>query len=64
MPPRREPAPRPIAMDVICQFNKLKPPKFEGGANPLRYEGWVRRLENLFKLMDCPARFKVALTMY
>jgi len=51
-------------MDTICQFNKLKPPKFLGGANPLRYEEWVRRLENLFKIMECPDRFKVALATY
>jgi len=38
MPPHREPSPGPTSMDMICQFNKLKPPKFDGGAAPLRYE--------------------------
>ena len=38
MPPCRIPIQESTAMDVICQFNKLKPPKFQGGANPLRYE--------------------------
>jgi len=35
MPPRRELIPEPTAMEMICQFNKLKPPKFEGGADPV-----------------------------
>jgi len=56
--------PEPSAMDMICQFNKLKPPKFEGGADPLSYEEWMRKLENLFEIMDCPARFNVALATY
>jgi len=51
-------------MDMICQCNKLKPPKFLGGANPLRYEEWVRKLENLFEIMECPNRFKGALATY
>jgi len=46
-------------MDMICQFNKLKPPKFEGEEDPLRYDEWIRKLENLFEIIDCPARFKV-----
>jgi len=51
-------------MDMICQFNKLKPPKFQGGVGPLRYEERIRRLENLFEIVDCPDRLKVALTTY
>jgi len=35
MPPQREPLPEPTTMEMICQFNKLKPPKFEGGLDPL-----------------------------
>ena len=64
MPPHCEPPPRPTAMDMICQFNRLKPPKFHGRADPLRYEEWMRRLENLFAIMDCPTRFHVALGTY
>ena len=51
-------------MDMIYQFNKLKPPKFQGGVNPLRYEEWMQRLENLFQIMDHPTKFKVALATY
>ena len=43
MPPRRALASEPTDIDMICQFNKLKPPKFLGGANPLRYEEWARK---------------------
>lgn len=51
----------PTALDMICQINKLKPPKFGGGTNQLAYEEWLRRMENLFEVMECPARFKVRL---
>jgi len=51
-------------MDMICQFSKLKPLKFEVGADPLRYKEWIWKLENLFEIMDCPARFKVVLATY
>ena len=51
-------------MDIICQFNKLKPPKFQGGADPLKCEKWMRRLENLFEIMEYPDRYKVALATY
>jgi len=64
MPPRRDPVQEPTVMDMICQFNKLKPPKFQGGSNPLEYEEWMRRMENLFQIMKCPTRFKVALATY
>ena len=64
IPPRRAPALESTAMDMICQFNKLKPPEFLGGANPLKYEEWVRKLKNLFEIMECPKRFKVALATY
>lgn len=64
MPPRRELIPEPTAMEMICQFNKLKPPKFEGGTNPMAYEEWLRRMENLFEIMECPEGFKVHLATY
>ena len=51
-------------MDMICQFNKPKPPKFQRGADPLKYEEWVRRLENHFEIMECSDRFEVALATY
>ena len=64
MPPRRNPVQESIIIDMICQFNKLKPPRFQGGSDPLKYEEWVRRLENLFEIMEFPTRYKVALATY
>ena len=64
MPPHCNQVQEPTAMDMIYQFNKLKPPKFQGGADPLKYEEWMRRLENLFEIMECPDCYKVALATY
>jgi len=64
MPARRALDPEPTAMDMICQFNILKPPKFQGGANHVRYEEWVRKLENLFEIMEFPDRFEVVFATY
>jgi len=64
MPPRRELVPELTVMDWIYRFNKLNPPRFQGGTDPLKYEEWKRKLENLFDIMECPDRYKVALTTY
>ena len=64
MPPRHKLTPEPTAMEMICQFNKLKPPKFEGGTDPMAYEEWLRRMENLLEIMECPERFKVHRATY
>jgi len=49
---------------MIGQFNKLKPPKFKGGTNPIVYKEWLQRMENLFEIMECLERFKVHLATY
>jgi len=64
MPPRRELMPEPTAMELICQFNQLKPPKFEGGTDPVVHEEWLQRMKNLFEIMECLKRFKMHLTTY
>ena len=58
MPPRGELILEPTAMEMIYQFNKLKSPKFEGGADPMVHDEWLRRMEDLFEIMECPERFK------
>jgi len=58
---RRERIPKPTVMEMICQFNKLKPPKFGGETNPMVYEEWMK---NLIEIMECPERFKVHLATY
>jgi len=64
MPPRCGLAPEPTTLEMVCQFNKLNPPKFQGGADPLKYEEWMRKMENLFDILECLTRFNVALTTY
>jgi len=64
MPPQTEFVPELTVMDWICRFNKLNPPKFQGGTDSFKYEEWKRKLENLFDIMECPDRYKVALTTY
>ena len=67
MPPKRAtppPAPKPIAMDMVYKFNKLKPPKFEGGPNPLLYEERLRKMQNVFVVMEFPERFKIQLATH
>jgi len=44
-------------MEMVCQFNTLKPPKFKGGADPIVYDEWLQRMEDLFEIMECPERF-------
>ena len=51
-------------MEVLCNFQKLKPPKFEGGPDPLVYEDWIRKIEDLLEVMECPPQFKVRLASH
>ena len=37
---------------------------FGGDTNPLAYEEWLRRMENLVEVMDCPEGFKVHLVTH
>jgi len=53
-----------MAIEIICQFNQLKPAKFDCGFGPLAYEEWLRKLENLFESMQWPERLKVCLATY
>ena len=45
---------------MICLFNKLKHPKFECGLDRLAYEEWLRKMENVFEIMEYPKRFRYA----
>ena len=68
MPPTRAPSPpsplEPIAMDIVYKYNKLKSLKFKGGPNPLLYEEWLRKMQNLFAMLECLEHFKVQLATY
>ena len=64
MPPRCERVPEQTAIEMMCLFNKLKRPKFKGGTDPMVYEEWLRRMDNLFEIIECPERFKMHLATY
>jgi len=64
MPPRCGQPAELADREMICKFNKVKPPKFEGGSGPLVYEEWLQEMENLFEIMKCLERFKVRLASY
>ena len=36
------------------QFQKLRPPTFDGSTDPAKAEAWVRRMEKIFKVFACP----------
>ena len=61
---RRQQILDPTAIEMIYEFNELKPPKFRGRTDPMVYEEWLRRIENLFETIECPERFKVPLATY
>ena len=50
---------RITTVEVLCNFQKLKTPKFEGGLDPLVHEDWIRKTEDLLELIECPPQFKV-----
>ena len=64
MPLWREPVAELTALEMMCQFNKLKPPRFSGETDPLAYEEWLRRMENLFEVIDCLEGSKVRLATH
>jgi len=41
MHPRCKQILEPTATEMICQFSKLKPPKFGGDTDPMVYEEWL-----------------------
>jgi len=61
MPPRRELTPEPTAMEMVCQCNKLKPPKFWRWN--WSYGIWGVASENgkLIRNHEMPQRFKMRL---
>ncbi|CAA0820092.1 Unknown protein, partial [Striga hermonthica] len=60
MPPRREPD-RPVVSQatVVAQFRDYHPEKFSGQGDPRIVDEWVQGLELIFKVMDCPDRYRV-----
>ncbi|XP_056159550.1 uncharacterized protein LOC115675255 [Syzygium oleosum] len=49
---------------IVEQFLKLKPPKFDGKGDPEAATLWVEELEKAFELLRCTEEDKVVLTVY
>ena len=45
-------APREDGSALLEKFLKLHPPMFNGEAKPLRAEGWLKKLTNIFEAMQ------------
>ncbi|KAH7573170.1 hypothetical protein JRO89_XS03G0082200 [Xanthoceras sorbifolium] len=51
-------------LQVVEQFRRLHPPSFEGTANLLDAEEWLRELEKMFSFMNCTENQKVACLVF
>ncbi|XP_026655861.2 uncharacterized protein LOC113461011 [Phoenix dactylifera] len=45
------------------RFRRLNPPMFDGGADPLIAETWIREVEKMFKALQYPEEVKVRLAI-
>ncbi|XP_038974827.1 uncharacterized protein LOC120106053 [Phoenix dactylifera] len=45
------------------RFRRLNPPMFDGGADPLVVETWIREVEKMFKALQYPEEVKVRLAI-
>ncbi|PKA53926.1 hypothetical protein AXF42_Ash011406 [Apostasia shenzhenica] len=51
-----------IAIDrVLKMFKDMRPPYFDGKADPFIAEDWLEEIENIFEAMECPDEKKVIL---
>ncbi|CAA0841269.1 Uncharacterized mitochondrial protein AtMg00860, partial [Striga hermonthica] len=59
MPPRREPEqPAVPQATVVALFRDYHPEKFSGQGDPRILDEWIQGLELIFKVMDCPDRYR------
>ena len=72
---RRQPLPHPFSLVQIepmnsdniyltQKFNKMKPPTFLDGIEPLKAETWMLETEKLFEVFPCTETQKVLLAIY
>ncbi|CAA0830172.1 Unknown protein, partial [Striga hermonthica] len=60
MPPRRDPDHQEVPQATVAtQFHDYHPEKFSGQGDPRIVDEWVQGLEMIFKIMDCPNRYRV-----
>ncbi|CAO2813805.1 unnamed protein product [Amaranthus hypochondriacus] len=46
------------------RFDRHRPPKYNGAADPVILEGWLREIEKLFDATSCPPEERVAIRTY
>lgn len=51
-------------LPLIKQFQNMNPPTFKGASEPILAEGWIKRLEKMFKILKCADRQKVELATF
>ncbi|CAL5335311.1 unnamed protein product [Camellia sinensis] len=54
--------PEPANYDMITltqKYNKMKPPEFQGGIEPLKAEAWVLETEKILEAFPCTEAQKV-----
>ena len=59
--------PEPVSYDMITltqKYNKMKPPEFLGGIEPLKAEAWVLETEKIFEVFPCTVAQKVLLATF
>ena len=49
---------------ALKQFQKMKPPVFEGEADPLDAEGWLLQIEFFLNVMNCTEEKKVSFSSF
>lgn len=67
-PPPPPVQPEPNANDDVIaltqNFNKMKPPTFQGGLEPLKAKAWILEIEKLFEVFPCSEAHKVLLATF
>ena len=49
---------------VLEQFQKMKPPAFEGEADPLQAEGWLLQIEKILNVMNYTEEQKASFSSF
>jgi len=49
---------------ALEQFQKLNPPAFKGGADPIQAEEWLRQIEKILDVMECTESQRVSFTSF
>ena len=49
---------------ALEQFQKLNPPAFKGGVDPIQAEEWLRQIEKILDVMECTENQRVSFTSF